>query len=448
MSSPAFDAHNSTAHGLWIRRAKRLQRQLNGGLVWDLLWSRLLTLTAVLTLTLFLLRLVGWALWPVIPVAFMALALLFFSLRPTLRSRWFSTRDTLAIIDLRLRLDCRLTAAADGIAPWPDPATIPWPEKFYRWEPRQTVGPGALILILWGMAFLLPTPGTSRAEPYESSPPPAWDEVQTWLESLAGEEAFDPEALASLEETLDRLMAQDAADWFRHESLEAGEMLRERTREAMAEMADLLRETTRFLELARQADALTPEQAARFQEQWLEHLDDLAASRLPLTQDLLDQLASLDVQQLPQLSPEMLEELRERMECAGGACTAALGENGANGEAFGGPDGEDLAALLAWLEARGGIGQGPGPSPLTLAGELSPELPGTTEHLHNPSTDQATRGDYLGAATTDIPDEMITPWTGPAASGGTIASPGGEGDITWSQTLTPSEQEFLQRYFD
>lgn len=446
MPTSSFADSSKNNRLYWEARAKQLRRQLNLGLAWDFLVSRLVGLSAIGAIVIFAGRLLGLPVAVLlIPLALALLLVIGFGGR-ALRTRWFSFRDALALIDVRLQLDCHLTAAADGVVGWPDPESCPCPRRFFHWDARRTAAPTGLIALLLTMAFILPTPQRAAPEEHVRTPPPAWAEVATWIEELQEEEAFDSETLTSLEETLQRLLDRNPEDWFSHESLEAGDMLRDRTRDAMREMAALLHETTRFLDLAAHPDLLPEDQIPRFQEQWLEHLEDLASSRLPLDQDLLDRLASVDFANLPELSPEMLEDLRERMECAGGACSGGLEPGdmfGQNGES---PNG---AGLQAWMEGRGGIGEGPGPSPLTFSEQTSPRLEdGSSESLHNPDSQHIAPGEYLGAGTATIPEEEITPWTGPSASGGASPHQPRGGDLIWTQTLTPSEQEFLQRYFD
>lgn len=140
-----------------------------------------------------------------------------------LRPRLFSSDDALARLDAIGRLHNRLTAARAGVSEWATPDKI---GDGLRWNWRRIFGAtGPAVILLVGTAWVNVPQRTKHERPTE--PPVAWEQIESWLQTLEESGVVQAEALETLRAQMDSLRRQPAEHWYSQASLEASDTLRE-----------------------------------------------------------------------------------------------------------------------------------------------------------------------------------------------------------------------------
>ena len=420
------DGHNA----YWNRTAELLARRINVGYWLAGLLPAIFALGMAQCLALILLRKNGldtglsWAVF-----AALALAATIVAWRRQ-RSRFFSRRDALVYLESRLGLNNGLTAAENGIGPWPPPRPMPaatWP----TWSWKRVAPWPAWTAVALALAIWLPVSPSASTTPRTPMEPTAWSTLDSWIEALEEAEILEEAALDNFREQVEALRKQDERDWYRHSSLEATDALQERTERAIRDLRNNLEKVARIMETADAfPDGLPSGLADALREELSSALDGFESGLLRLDPELLAQLRELDLDALPALSEADLQALRECLAAGLGACGVCL--SGGEGDAL--------------LAGTGGISKGPGPAPLTFRAEGSDATVSRFEAASNDDLSQAALGDHLGVGITDMPDDETAPYTGPTAAG-TIAGPASGGEAVDRQNFTPDEQAVLERYF-
>jgi len=350
------------------------------------------------------------------------------------RKRFLSVSETLTRLDADLHLHTRLTAASQGVGGWPAPQ--PDAALALRWKWGSLLWPPAAALALVFLAWHMPLPAIRAAAVAARAEPPAWTALQEKIDALRQAEVVQPESVNELQQALDALRKQSSNQWFRHESLEAGDQLQSQADQALAALQKNLETALGAAEAARQIETSQLQELQQpLNDALNQALQGLEMGKLPLDEKMLGQLKNLDVSKMRQLSAEQWKALQEKMKQGISTCSACLGEGNNKGEEM---------VLLQAMAGRGGVDRGPGAAPLTMKEETHLDTT-KADALSNDDLSRAAMGDMTGMGTGrhKVDD---TSWTGPQ-SGGAMSSAGSGGDAVWEQTATPQEQEALRRFF-
>ncbi len=350
------------------------------------------------------------------------------------RGRRYSPRDALVYLESRLGLNNALTAADNGVAPWPDPANLP-PRTLPAWSWRRIAPWPAWTLAVLVLAASLPV------NPAPSTPPPppvepiAWGEIESWFQTVEDAEIVENAALDAFREQVDALRRQPPGERYSHSSLEATDALRQRSERALRELRENLEKTARALAAADAfPDGIPSGWEAALREDLTGAITGFEEGLLRIDADLLDQIRELDIQNLSAMPEDDLKNLRECLDAGLAACDAALGDR----------DSEDNRLLAAFPGP--GIGKGPAPAPLSFRDDRALDAVSRRESVPNDDLSRAALGDRVGVGIGDEPDTDRPAYTGPVEPGN-MAHPGGGGEAVSRESFTPDEQAVLERYF-
>jgi hypothetical protein len=350
------------------------------------------------------------------------------------RRRFLSATEALARLDADLRLNNRLSSAAQGVGDWPSPQSHA--SLALRWNWASLLRPPLIAMALVLAATVVPLPEGRFKAVAATAEPPAWQAMQVRLDALKKVEIVQPEAVESLQSSLNALRRQPADKWYRHESLEASDQLQTQLEQSLGELQKQLETALGAMEAARKIEQSQLQAMKQPLENALgQALQSLELGKFPLDGQTHFQLKSLDTSKVRQLSAAHWQSLSEKIKAGISTCS--------NGYSSGENAAEDLLALIS--SQGGGISRGPGAAPLALK-EDKTQL-GTTknEPIQNDDLSRAAIGDLIGlGAGKHQLDESA--WTGPQA-GGANSSAGLGGDAAWEQAATPAEQEALRRFF-
>lgn len=425
---------------VWLRLARALRRKINCG------WWLQMCATPLVVLSLLLLVLTLWArrYWPEQVGAWYGWVVAGMVVLVLVGSWWVARRRfadlaaTLVILESRLGMHNRLTAAAAGACEWPEaPGRV---DHGIRWAPAQTLVPVLMAALFLAAAWWVPvTAAAPRAIPDE---PAAWRTTEAELAELAREDAVDPKSLEQTQQQVDELRAQEPEQWFAHASLEATDKMRESHLQAAAELQRNLRQTEQGLSrMAGSEGTLSAKTRAGLQDRFRQALEAMQNGAMKPHPNLLNQLRDIDPNQLGQIDRQqierMLQELRDAAEALGECCGEGEGEiDGTLADGEGEEDGT--------MPGRGGVTEGPGTSDRLFGKERTELAAQPPQALESADLSRALPGEVL--ETTDVERELER--TSPALrSGGRAAAEGGGGS-TWRESLHPKEQEALKRFFE
>ena len=442
--SPRAAAADHDAALFWRRRARRTAGRHNfGRVLGDFLPAALVT-SAVFACALLVVRQHGQAghgPWIVYGVS---LALCAGVAAWRVARRGFSTvADALVRLEWHLGLHNRLSAAAAGVGTFPPPQTAPDGYAFH-WQKIAPPLAGALALVLAAAFIPVSRPAGDPFVP--ATPPESLAQTAQWLDTLQKTGLVQPPALEDFRERLEELRQQPARDWYSQSSLEAGDNLRGQTEQSLQTLQrDLRTAASSLTTMDRPPEQLTPDETKAATDQMQEALKGLELGNLPLNKDLLSQLKGLDPSKLKSLTPEQLEQLKEKLK-NGVKITEAMLKPGKPGDKSG-----EAMALVAAGETRnhnspGGPGGGKSSAPLDLHDHPTDLHTTTVEADANAANlDHALPGDIVGVGNGE---HTVDPnaYAGPAAAGAT-ASEGTGGETVWRDDLTPAERETLGKFF-
>ncbi len=350
------------------------------------------------------------------------------------RGKFLSPSDALARLDADLRLNNRLISAAHDIGAWP--ASRADAALALRWNWRALLWPPIVSLLLLLAALWIPVPAFAEGVATPRVEPSSWTATQEKIDEIRQQDVVQPEAIEELQQAVDALRKQPGEEWFRHESLEAGDHLQAQTEQALHALQKNLQAALTALDAARQIEqsqvsALSDPINNALQQS----LSGMELGALPLDPGLLKELKKMDASKIRQLSAEQFKELSGRLKKGAG------GKEGFEGK------GEDaLRALIDGTgSGEGGVNRGPGTAPLNLK-DTETQLGTTqTDTLQNDDLSRAALGDLMGLDTGEHQVDKAA-WQGPQ-QGGSMVSPGSGGEAVWDQAATPAEQEALRRFF-
>lgn len=364
------------------------------------------------------------------------------------RSRFPSEKEAFVRLESRLGLHNALSAAQAGIRPWPElpqAATDGW-----RWQWPRVLAPFGLAAACLLAALWIPL--ESEASPVVPvTEPQAWLQMDDWLDKLEEQEVLDPESQEDQREKLAELRNRPKDQWFSHESLNAGDTLKEQLSRELGELGRNMQRAEMGLNALQNYDEQLSAQAKeRIMKEFDEAVAGLETAALKLDPDLLKKLGQIDPKNLKAMSAADLQKLREALKDKSGACKECQGSTGFLGDGEG-EDDEMAEAFKKWCEGQGGgdkpgnggISRGPGTAPLTLADEENDFGTDKLEGVSNTDFSRAQIGDTIELRNGE---HEVDKKRGPQ-SAGAVSALGEGGEQVWKETLTPEEKAVLKRVF-
>ena len=414
----------------WLKKARRLAARRNLAASLDIFLPAILALSVLAAAALILLRMAQ------MPTALLLQSLGGAMLLAAAVSWFFARRKFLKSSDALVRLDDlgklhnRLTAAEAGVGDWPAAQSV---RETARWNWPRLLGPLALAAFLLCGSTWLPIPQHAKAA-HPTEAPIAWSQVESWLQALEQAKLIEPEALQKLQEQLDALREQPAENWYRQNSLEAGDTLREQTAQALRSTLNDLQKSEETLAAAERAgDTLPPNELKTLGDALQKSAHGLEIGNLPLNKELLNNLKKFDPSKAKQLDAGQLAEMRDKLKAGAKVCEQCVGVS------------DKVKNSLGSSQPTGaGPGGGGSPAPLALKEDATNLHTKQTDTISNEDLARAAPGDVIGMNKGEHEVKKIEP--GQIAAGA-IQSPGKGGDAVWRDSLTPQEREVLQRFF-
>jgi hypothetical protein len=370
-----------------------------------------------------------------------ALALLAFGAWIAARRRFESATDAMVRIEASMHLRNRLSAALEGVAPWPEaPESV---DSGLRWRWSRLVAPplAALACLAAGMLVPVSARDDAAAAPQE---PLAWQEIESDLDLLENKKLADDPYIEEMRKKLEELRQQDPEDWFSHSSLEAGDNLRRTHRtEVQRVERDLTQAERSIAPLAAKPAGMSEAQRKRLVDQFDNAMQGLQQGGLKPNAELMNQLSNLDPSALSQLDAKQLGQLREALRnCAKGFGECKAGEEWTEG---GECAGMGMLCKEGSKPGRGGVTRGPGTTKGVLGTPSEDLETGELTGVQSKDLSKTLPGDLLQLENTE--HEIDKAPVGPSA-GGTISATGRGGERVWRESLDPDEQRAVKRFFD
>lgn len=303
-----------SAKSHWLAVAKTTARRFN--LAWFLEKLSLpLLLAGLLGAGLVMLARREWALFPWVSFAAFAggVIALVVIVAWLIARRHFTTQEkALVRIESAMALNNSLTAARQGVAPWPQIAQETSDGTQWNWT-RLVIPPLATLLLL-SAAFLLPI--SAKGDPDAAPPeePANRQSLQASIDELRDDEVIEEDYLDELEKKVEELRDQPKEEWFDHSALEATDSLKEAHEQQLKELERDLRKAERALNaLQNHSEGLNPETRERLLDEFDQSLQKMNNGAMKPNTELLDQLGQINPNQLGDLSQEQIDQLRENM---------------------------------------------------------------------------------------------------------------------------------------
>lgn len=435
----------------WLRQACHTRRKVNVG--WWLARSMPLLVAAGVIgfAVIFVLRSrgmeLGWSqVWPWVASVFAALMLTGWLLA---RRQFISSSQALVRLESELQLHNALTTAAASRGVWPE--LVAKVDDGWRWRWRAVGGPFISFTASLALAVWLPVAQDVEAKG-PTVEPQAWAQMEDWLEKLKEDKIVTEEEKVEQLAKIAELRNQPPEKWFSHESLNAGDTLKEQLQRDIKQMAQNLSTAERSLNaLKNYADQLSVEAKEQLLKDFDQALADMKSSALELDPELLKSIAALDPKNLKGLTQEQMKQLGESMKKKAGSCNGMCKNPGFLGDGEGEDD--ELADLLKKQgqgqgdgegPGNGGITRGPGTAPLTLSDEENNFGTNKNEAVSNTDLSRAQVGDML--ALQNGRHDVDKSAKGPQAAG-VVQNSGQGGEQVWRESLTPEEKAVLKRVF-
>jgi hypothetical protein len=440
---------NATAPALaqhtWQSLAQRLRWRFNLGWIFEVASMPLMLFSAGLFASLLFLRMQQLLpAWPLQVAAAVSGCLLILACATWWARRHFLTPEQAWVkLEKDLHLHNALTMAHLGLRDWP-----PAPEKSlsprYRWQLHRLGLPWIVLGLSWITALSLPLiPETVQAK--SQSQPQAWSQMEEWLTKLEEEKILEPESRTEHQKAIDELRAQSPESWFSHESLHATDTLKEQLQHDIQQAAQQMQQAQQSLSgFAADQGPTKLDEATRDQlmQQFSEAQQGLQSNPLNLNQELKDALSQVDPQQLKKLSPEQLNQLKEKLKNP----SQNLQELAEGFQRPGGSKGNsDPSPNKDPGAGQGAPDRGPGTAPVNLSDERNDFGTDKRESLTNEDLSRMELGDTEALA--DSRPEVEKDFRGPQSSAAS-RSTGAGGTHVWQDTLTPEEKTLLKSVFD
>lgn len=349
------------------------------------------------------------------------------------RRRFFSADEARVLLESRLRLDTRLTAASADLVAWPAipqpfPAVVSWRLKI----PAAWLGSALLLLAIAARA---PVPDiTVLSRPTEK--PPSLAQAEAMLAALAETKVAESAAVEQMAERARELASRSSSEQYTHSALEAADALRDQTNAAVSALSRNLATASNAMRAAEQ-DPTSKSNAGRLSAA----LSGLREGALPANADLMKQLADGAA---GQLTAEQMKALADALSQAGQSANGVLGAAGA-GANIARPNPNPAQGEAPGRGGPGGEGGGEESAPMALAKEASDAGDGRAEALSSKSLAHLSLGDKLGT-TSGAHEVDPSKAIGPSSAGG-VAAPAKGGEAVWVNRLTPAERSALKNFY-
>jgi hypothetical protein len=374
------------------------------------------------------------------------------------RRHFEKPEQSMVRIEASMRLRNALSAARAGVAPWPE--LPPRVDAGVDWAWQRVLVPPLAALAFLTAGLLIPVSARGTGGDPNPDQPLAWENLEADLERLGQEEVIDEAYLEEMRKKLEELRAQEEEDWFSHSSLEATDTLKKEHSGQVEKLERELGRADKALGDLQKAGGMPAAEKERLLNQFDQALQGLQNGALKPNPGLLDQLKQLDPNNLGQMDPEQLQQLKENMQKAAQACKDCQG-GGNNG---GGGQGDEWLDELLDGEGqgqgegdqpggdkegegpgKGGVDRGPGHAPGVLGKEGEKIELGDLTGIESKDLSRSLPGDLLQLQ--DGEHDIDKTPVGPRAGGATGAT-GDGGDRVWKDALDPEEQKALKKFFE
>lgn len=366
------------------------------------------------------------------------------------RIHFCTSRQALVRLETIMGMQNQLSAADDGVLPWPIPRTQIDDGYIANW--KQIVLPLlAGSIFLWG-AHLVPVKSLKPGASAESiTEPPEFTQVQNWINSLKAEDLIEPAKLQEMQATLNKLRERPAQDWYTQSNLEAANSLKELMEQSMNTLSQDLDQADRAVQ-ATQEKATTSNDAAGLQpmqDDMRKAGENLASGNLPLKREIVDQLRGGESANDKPLSAEQLKSLHERLEKGKLAAQTAPKSNGGLSEEM-----QQAMADAAsghgmgrrrMLPGSGGLGGGKETAPLELQAR---DKATTANGLTTVNNDDMSHTAIEETLKVTASEHAVNPaaYHGTQTAGGAQIE-GSGGEAVWRSTYDPQEADTLSQFF-
>lgn len=367
--------------------------------------------------------------------------------------RRFEAREaSLVRIEAHMRLRNALSAAREGVAPWPAPVSRVDAGLQWRW-PRLLV-PVIGSLALLGAGLWIPVSAKPAGAGNDPNEPQSWKQLASELDMLAKEEVVDETYLEETRKRLEELKSQEEDQWFSHSSLEATDTLKKSHQAETERVEKEVGKAEKALDaLEKNAGGMNQAQKDRLMEDFDQALKGLQNGAMKPNPQLLEQMKGMDLKNLADLPPEQLEQLKQNLnkhgkcmgQCQGGGegnewdeDLMSDGDGSGEGEGEGRENGKDGPG-------SGGVQRGPGHDPNVLGKQKDAVETGKMEGLAATDLSNAAPGDLL-----ELQDgeHEVEKSASTLRTGGDTSATGKGGDRVWRESLDPDEQRALKRFFE
>ncbi|MEO7099202.1 MAG: hypothetical protein ABI162_07555 [Luteolibacter sp.] len=438
----------------WQARARQVARRVNLGWWLETFSGPLVVLSLAGACGILVVRreLPGISMAQMVAVAGSTITVLALACWAWAARKFEMPEQSLVRIEAAMRMRNALTAATAGVAPWPEPVSAVDAGLSWQW-PRLLVPPlGALVLLAAGLLIPIPTHATNGSAGPEQ--PQAWKQLSSELDKLTKEEVVDEKYLEDTRKRLEELKSQEEEQWFSHSSLEATDSLKKSHRAETDRVERELGRAEKALEnIEKNAGTAGQAEKNRMMEDFDQALKGLQNGAMKPNSKLLQQMKALDLKDMAKLSPEQMAQLRENLKKNQEAMKngegqgqgddwsdellAGDGDKEGQGNGKGDGDGEG--------NGNGGVDRGPGHAPGVLGAEKNAVETGKLTGLEAKDLSRSTPGDLLelqdGEHEVDRSASSIS-------KGGNTEATGKGGDRVWRDSLDPSEQRALKRFFE
>lgn len=457
----------------WIAIAETTTRRFNWAWFLDKLALPLM-LAGLIGAIMILLARREWSVFPWMPALGIACGtILLVTLVAWLvaRRHFTSQASALVRIESAMALNNSLTAAQQGVAPWP--AVVEETSDGANWNWSRLLAPPAATLLLLSLAFLLPISAKSEQADTPPEEPTNRQSLQASIDQLREDDTINEDYLDEIEKKVEELRKQPEEKWFDHSAMEATDSLKEAHEQQLKELKRDLSKTERALNaLQNHAKNMNSETRDRLLSEFDETLNKMNNGAMKPNKELLEQLGDIDPGNLGNLSQEQMDQLREnmrkqaqQMQEAGGGGAPQPGEGQGQGQGEGdewldelmeegGQPGDGQPGGGQPGQPRqpgqgpdqGGINRGPGTAPGVLGQEGEELKTGDLEGLESRDLSNTLPGDLL-----ELQDgqHRIDRTKRGVREGGTIEDLGEGGELIWkiAPDLHPDEKKALREFF-
>jgi len=443
MSAPACPENNERNTGLnagdwWWAMARRTARKVNTAWLLECAAAPLLIGSAAFSTCVLLWRSLGHpsdhvALASAGILLVLALAAISFMLA---RRRFERAEQSLVRIEVALGLHNALSAANRGISPWPPPHHQPLSRKTgLNWQWRRLILPPTVAAATILCAVWIPVQSRATSSTALPHQPLAWSQLDAELDALMDAAIIEETYIRQTRDRIEQLRQRDPSEWYSHNTMEATDSITQTHRAESNRLQDAMQRAENAVERMPHAD---PESRLRQFGEYRKAIEDMAGGAMKPNDALREQLGEITPENLNQLTPEQLDELRRQLREANEELRKALGDPEADAELDedglpmpgGGEPDEDGA------HSPGVLGDAPADG--FEAGEFTP--------LAAKDLSRAALGDLLEIQSGEHAPADTSP-NAPVTGGDTRAI-GRGGDRVWRDTLAPSEQRTLRRFFE